>query len=125
MSQPYFAIIVPVYNSARYLRETLDSLLAQTYKKFEVIAVDDGSTDESPAILKEYEKKSDQIKILTKPNGGVSSARNLALDYIESTQKFNYVCFVDSDDIVTEDFLEQFANNIGRFNAPYLIGGSR
>lgn len=125
MSQPYFAIIVPVYNSARYLRETLDSLLKQTYKKFEVIAVDDGSTDESPAILKEYEKKSDQIKILTKPNGGVSSARNLALDYIESAQKFNYLCFVDSDDIVTEDFLEQFVKNITRFNAPYLICGCR
>ena len=123
MNEPSFAVIVPVYNSARYLKETLDSLFAQTYKNFTVIAVDDGSTDESLNILQEYEQKNYPIKVLTKPNGGVSSARNFALDYIETEKRFDYVCFVDSDDIVTKDFLAQFADNIKCFNAPYLTCG--
>ena len=117
------SVIVPVYNSARYLKETLDSLFAQTYKNFTVIAVDDGSTDDSISILKDYERKNYLIKVLSKPNGGVSSARNFALDYIEAEKHFDYVCFVDSDDIVTKDFLAQFADNIKCFNAPYLTCG--
>lgn len=125
MSEPSFAIIVPVYNSARYLKETLDSLFAQTYKNFSVITVDDGSTDDSLSILKTYETQSYPIKVLTKPNGGVSSARNFALDYIERVKNFDYVCFVDSDDIVTEDFLAKFADNINRFDVPYLVCGCR
>ena len=123
MNEPSFAVVVPVYNSARYLKETLDSLFAQTYKNFTVIAVDDGSTDDSINILKDYERKSYPIKVLSKPNGGVSSARNFALDYIEAERRFDYVCFVDSDDIVTKDFLAQFADNIKRFNTPYLACG--
>lgn len=123
MNEPSFAVIVPVYNSARYLKETLDSLFAQTYKNFTVIAVDDGSTDYSISILKDYERKNYPIKVLSKPNGGVSSARNFALDYIEAEKRFDYVCFVDSDDIVTKDFLAQFADNIKRFNTPYLACG--
>lgn len=123
MNEPSFAVIVPVYNSARYLKEALDSLFAQTYKNFTVIAVDDGSTDESISILKDYERKNYPIKVLSKPNGGVSSARNFALDYIEAEKRFDFVCFVDSDDIVTKDFLTQFADNIKCFNAPYLTCG--
>lgn len=123
MNEPSFAVIVPVYNSARYLKETLDSLFAQTYKNFTVIAVDDGSTDNSINILKDYERKSYPIKVLSKPNGGVSSARNFALDYIEAEKRFDYVCFVDSDDIVTKDFLAQFTDNIKHFSVPYLACG--
>ena len=123
MNEPSFAVIVPVYNSARYLKEALDSLFAQTYKNFTVIAVDDGSTDDSINILKDYESKSYPIKVLAKANGGVSSARNFAFDYIEAEKRFDYVCFVDSDDIVTEDFLAQFADNIKHFSVPYLACG--
>ena len=76
------AVVLPVYNTARYLRECLDSILAQSYKNFVVFAVDDGSTDTSGQILNEYTAKDQRIVTFHKKNGGVSSARNVALDAI-------------------------------------------
>lgn len=78
------AVVLPVYNTARYLRECLDSILAQSYKNFVVFAVDDGSTDTSGQILNEYTAKDQRIVTFHKKNGGVSSARNVALDAIEN-----------------------------------------
>lgn len=90
------SIIVPVYNAEKYLHRCVDSLLAQDLnpEEYEIILVDDGSTDESPRICDEYFEKYSQIKTIHKTNGGVSSARNVALD----VTKGEYICFVDSDD---------------------------
>lgn len=70
------SIIIPVYNVEKYLRECLDSILAQSYKDFEIILVDDGSTDSSGNICDEYSMKYENIKVLHKNNNGLSSARN-------------------------------------------------
>ena len=96
------SIIVPVYNVAPYLRKCLDSLINQTLKEIEILAVNDGSTDDSPLILNEYSKLDSRIKVLNKPNGGLSDARNYAFLYING----EYVAFVDSDDYVDHDMYE-------------------
>ena len=93
---PFFSIIVPVYNVAPYLRECLDSVLAQTFTDWECLCVDDGSTDESGAILDEYAQRDARFRIFHKKNGGVSSARNLAL----GNAKGNWIWFVDGDDAI-------------------------
>ena len=96
------SIIVPVYNVEKYLAGCLDSLLAQTLKDIDIICVDDGSTDASPKILKQYAKKDKRIKIVTKKNGGLSSARNAGLD----VAKTELIAFVDSDDILAPNAYE-------------------
>lgn len=93
---PVIAVIVPVYNTEKYLRQCLDSLLNQTYKDFEVICVNDGSTDSSGSILEEYSNKDKRIKVIHKNNGGLSSARNTGLDEVKSP----FVMFLDSDDTI-------------------------
>ena len=89
------SVIVPVYNVEAYLEECLDSLLRQKCKEMEIICVNDGSTDGSAEILKKYQKSHPKIKIISKENGGLSSARNAGLAKAEG----EYVVFVDSDDI--------------------------
>ena len=94
MSQPTISIIVPVYNVERYLPQCLDSLINQTYKDLEIICINDGSTDGSLEILKEYAEKDSRVKVVSKENEGASVARNVALDMAIGT----YLMFVDSDD---------------------------
>lgn len=101
---PKFSIIIPVYNVAPYLRECLDSVLAQTFADWEAICVDDGSTDESGAILDEYAARDKRFRVIHKENGGVSSARNYALDNV----KGEYVGFVDGDDWILPDWFKTF-----------------
>ena len=96
------SVIVPVYNVEKYLAACLDSLLAQTLKDIEIICVDDGSTDNSPKILKQYAKKDKRIRIITKKNGGQSSARNAGLKLV----KTEFVAFVDGDDILVPNAYE-------------------
>lgn len=88
------SIIVPVYNAERFLRRCVDSVLAQTHTDFELLLIDDGSTDGSPAICDEYAALDSRIRVFHKPNGGVSSARNLGLDHARG----EWICFIDSDD---------------------------
>ena len=95
------SIIIPVYNTAQYLAECLDSVLAQGFKDIEIICVNDGSTDNSAAILKKYQKKDKRIKVITQKNKGLSGARNAGLK--AATGK--WVCFLDSDDILPPDAL--------------------
>ena len=101
------AVVIPVYNVAKYLPECLDSLLRQTHRNFTVFCVDDGSTDGSGEILDAYAAKDSRILVLHKSNGGVSSARNQALDLIDRSD-FDGVCFIDSDDYVTPHFRNLF-----------------
>lgn len=99
---PKVSIIVPVYNTADYLSACLDSLLAQTYENLEIIIIDDGSTDNSPAIIESYAKKDSRIKTTRQKNQGLSGARNAGLK--ETTGE--YVTFVDSDDMIEPSMLQ-------------------
>ena len=89
-----FSIIVPVYKVEKYLERCINSILSQTYRNFELILVDDGSTDNCPRICDEYVKSNNRINVIHKKNGGLSSARNAGID--RSTGE--YIIFVDSDD---------------------------
>ena len=94
--QPLVSVVIPVYNSEATIEDTLDSVIKQTYKNIEIILVDDGSKDRSNEIMQNYIKNhpNNQIKLITKENGGVSSSRNKGID--ESTGDF--ISFLDSDD---------------------------
>ena len=96
------SIIVPVYKVEQYLKRCMDSILNQTYKNIEVILVNDGSPDNCPALCDEYEKIDSRVRVIHKENGGLSSARNVALDTLNG----DYVFFVDSDDWLALDTLE-------------------
>lgn len=93
---PKVSVIIPVYNAEKYLRECLDSVVNQTLKEIEIICVDDGSTDGSLTILREYRKKDKRVKVLTQANEGVSAARNRGL--LSACGEF--VAFLDSDDYI-------------------------
>lgn len=88
------SVIVPVYNTEQYLPRCLDSILSQSFTDFELLLIDDGSTDGSGAICDEYAKKDNRVRVFHKENGGVSLARNVGLD----NEKGEWICFVDSDD---------------------------
>lgn len=99
---PTVSIIIPVYNTEKYLAACIESVLSQSFKDFEVLLVDDGSTDGSGRICDEYSKTDDRIVVIHKENGGVSSARNVGLDHITG----EFVVFVDADDCLNESYLE-------------------
>lgn len=82
--EPKVAIIVPIYNVEKYLKDCLDSLIHQTYKNLEIILVDDGSTDKSTDIAKAYFEKDHRITLICKSNGGQGSARNVGIEYLSS-----------------------------------------
>lgn len=105
--QPLVSIIIPVYNTEKYLRQCLDSVVNQTLKDIEIICVNDGSTDNSLNILKEYKEKDNRIKVFNIENHGVSYARNLGLNNVSG----EYVVFIDSDDYVNDVFIEELYNN--------------
>ena len=96
------SVIIPCYNVEKYLAKCLDSLINQTFKDIEIICVNDGATDSTPSILKEFSKKDSRIKVIDKVNGGLSSARNAGLEVVTSP----YVAFLDSDDYYELDTLE-------------------
>ena len=102
-----FSIIIPVYNVEKYLRECLDSVLGQSFPDWEAVCVNDGSTDASASVLREYESIDSRIKVITQPNGGLSKARNTGL----SAAKGDYVIFLDSDDWLEPDALECLERN--------------
>ena len=101
---PKISIIVPVYQAEKYLRQCIDSILAQTFTDWECILVDDGSSDESGAICDDYAAKDPRITVIHKGNGGVSSARNVALERITGT----WLAFVDSDDCLYPNALQKW-----------------
>lgn len=114
------SIIVPVYNVELYLKECIDSILSQDYTDFELLLIDDGSTDSSYHICKEYQSKDKRVKVLKKTNGGVSSARNLGIE----KAKGEWITFLDSDDYIGKNYLEKlisFDNN--KFYELSLVDG--
>lgn len=108
MSQILYSVIIPVYNSENFLNFCIESVLRQTYRKFELILVDDGSSDRSYEILEYYQKKDARIKIIKKLNEGQLKAR---LDGIK-VSKGDYILFLDSDDYWKENLLERVNQNI-------------
>lgn len=122
-TMPKIAFVVPVYNVERYLRECLDSILAQTYPHFKVFAINDGSKDSSGRILDEYAQQDERFIVIHKPNGGVSSARNVALDAIEKANDIEFVAFIDSDDFISPCFAECFVTELSNVNADYGVCG--
>ena len=102
MNAPLLSIIIPVYNVAPYIGKCLNSLLSQTFQNFEVFMVDDGSTDDSGKICNQYATRDPRFKVIHKPNGGVSSARNAGLDVCRG----KYIAFVDPDDSLAPDTYE-------------------
>lgn len=97
---PYFSIVIPVYNKERFVSETLKSVLNQSFTDFEIILINDGSTDQSEAKILEF--KDDRIRYFSKENEGVAVARNFGIEKATS----DYICFLDSDDYWYPDFLE-------------------
>ena len=97
------SIIIPIYNGSRFLRETLDSALNQTYKEYELILVDDGSTDETTQICAEYAAKDSRIKVRHQKNGGMSNARD---NGYKMAQEGTYIAFLDADDIFHPDMFK-------------------
>ena len=122
-TKPLVAVVLPVYNTERYLPECLASLTGQSYEHFQVFAVNDGSTDSSLEILKKTALKDKRFTVINKNNGGASSARNAALDLITQSGAFQYICFVDSDDIVLPNFLESFVSTLEQGNYDYCVCG--
>lgn len=113
------SVIVPIYNSEKYLEQTLDSLLNQTLKSIEIICVNDGSTDSSLDILKRYEKENPNIVVVDSINKGVWHARKLGISYA----KGNYVAFCDSDDIVESNMYETMLDIIKKEKSDMVVCG--
>ncbi len=103
------SVIVSVYNSKRYLRECVDSILTQTYEDLEIILTDDGATDSSGALCDEYKAKDSRVMVIHKANGGISSARNAGLKAASG----DYVFFVDSGDYLIGDCIEKLLSALG------------
>lgn len=119
MSTPLISVVVPVYNVEDYLSDCLDSVLAQSEGDFEVIAVNDGSEDESRAILSGYAELDRRVRIVDQENRGLAAARNTGV----SVARGEYLAFVDSDDLVAPDYLSRMLVNARRFNADVSVCG--
>lgn len=117
MNSPLISVIVPIYNVEKWLSRCVDSILAQTYKNLEILLVDDGSPDNCGEICDDYAAKDQRVKVIHKPNGGLSDARNAALD----VAKGEYITFVDSDDYVTHDYISSLFSLIIAFDADISI----
>ena len=111
------SVIIPIFNVEKYLKKSLDSVVNQTLKEIEIIAIDDGSTDNSLNILKEYQNTDDRIIIFEQENKGPGEARNLALNHV----KGEYVFFLDSDDWIELNTLEKLYNNAIENNCDLVL----
>lgn len=116
-SNDYISVVVPIYNVAEYLIECLESVLNQTYTYYEMILVDDGSTDESGTICDKYAEKYENIMVYHQKNQGLSAARNTGISYA----KGSYICFIDSDDVVHRQYLEILYHNAKKNSADISI----
>ena len=102
MEKIKFSIIVPVYNASTYLADAIESVICQSYKEWELLLIDDGSTDDSKSICEQYQKRDNRIKLISKKNEGVSATRNIGLERACG----KYVVFLDADDWMSNEYLE-------------------
>lgn len=115
--RPLISVIVPVYNVEQYLRRCVDSLLCQTYPYIEILLINDGSTDASPAICSQYAERDTRVTVVHQENGGLSAARNTGLDWA----KGEFISFVDSDDFVVPKFLEVLYQTLQNVDADLSV----
>lgn len=117
MKELLFSIIVPIYNVEAYLKQCLDSILMQDLESYELLLIDDGSTDSSGLICDEYEKNNDKITVIHKKNGGLSDARNVGINKACG----QYVWFIDSDDYLLEKAAFRVVSNIIKRKSPDVV----
>ena len=115
---PVISVIVPVYKAEAFLHDCVESILSQTFQDFEIILVDDGSPDNCGAICDDYAKEDQRVLALHKENGGVSSARNLGLQYVAG----EFVTFCDSDDLYQPDWIEKLVLSMEETGADIALG---
>lgn len=115
------SVIIPIYNVQEFLGEAIQSVLHQSYTALEIILVDDGSTDNSGKICDNYAALNPQIRVIHTKNGGISSARNKALDIAAG----DYIMFLDSDDYLEPDAIETLYNNLVACDADMSVGSLR
>ena len=111
------SVIIPAYNTSKYIKATIESLMKQTYTNLEIICIDDGSTDNTLGVLMDLERKDKRIKVIHKTNTGVSDTRNFGL----SIAKGEYIGFIDSDDFVDKHYFEYLLNAINKYNVDIAI----
>ena len=117
---PLVSMIIPIYNGEKYLDLCLESIAAQTYQNLEILLVDDGSTDSSPEMCDAFASQDSRIRVIHKPNGGLSSARNAGLD----TMRGEYVTFVDCDDFLFPDMVDFFVRTALEYDCDVVTGAS-
>ena len=119
MSFPKLSIIIPIYNSEKYLDECINSILSQEFQDFELILVDDGSSDRSPLICDKYSKQDTRISVIHTKNGGVSKARNHGIERSTGI----YIAFVDADDMVNPRMYSTLYNKAIQTNSDLILCG--
>ncbi|MEA2123453.1 MAG: CDP-glycerol glycerophosphotransferase [Solirubrobacteraceae bacterium] len=115
---PTLSVVVPIYNVEEYLERCLDTIAAQTWTDLEVILVDDGATDSSPQIAEAYTRRDERFKLVHRPNGGLSAARNTGIEHATG----DYLAFVDSDDELPEHAYELLAGSLERSGSDFATG---
>lgn len=113
------SVVVPIYNVELYIKQCIESILAQTYKEIEIILIDDGSTDDSGHICDDYEKKFFQIKVIHKQNGGLGEARNTGIENASG----KYIIFIDGDDFIANDHISNMIKGMKEYNVDACYGG--
>lgn len=121
MDSPLISVIVPVYNKEQYVAKLINCIQEQTFRLFECVIIDDGSTDKSGAICDEMASERERFSVVHIQNGGASHARNTALGLV----KGEYITFLDADDEIPTDYLQKIADDIGRFKTDMVIGAIR
>lgn len=116
---PKVSVIIPVYNAHDYLRECLDSIINQTLKEIEIVCVDDGSTDDSPEILRQYAQSDSRIRVIHQENGGAGAARNNGLKYATG----EYLSILDCDDFFELDMLEKSYQTAKQYAVDIIVFG--
>lgn len=114
---PLISVIVPIYNVERYLPKCVDSILRQTYQNLEIWLVDDGSPDNCGQICDEYATKDSRIKVIHKENGGLSDARNVAIDQAAG----EWITFVDSDDYIADEYVDTLYNLVRKYDCEVSV----
>ena len=118
---PVISVIVPIYKVEPYLRKCIDSVLAQTFTDFELILVDDGSPDNCGAICDEYAAKDNRIRVIHQENRGLSAARNAGIDWAFANSDSQWLTFIDSDDMVSPDFLAKMISATEQAHADLCV----
>ena len=119
MSDVLVTIVLPIYNVEKYLHRSVESVVNQTYRNIEILLVDDGSPDNCPALCDEWAEKDDRVRVIHKPNGGLSSARNSGI----AAARGEYIFFLDSDDFVQPNLVERCVNTARQTDAQVVVYG--